>query len=247
MLDAARAAPLTVHDQERPRLTALVDGAHLQQERSQRIGVALLAGRPFPGVLLRPLRGGRVVQQADEHRAGLRGSRPRTRSIPSSVHSHVSDRWSCWAIAVPSRAATVTRRTSPVSRSSCDAVACDASSTHSASLAAVATPHSARTFEYESRPSAKAAVVSGRPPSSRATAMWARAVDGAIPAWIDSQCSMLTHSHASNPRRRSYSASISSHRHVAAARCAANVVISASSRSVASPSSSPPIVFAISP
>lgn len=49
---------------------------------------------------------------------------------------------------------------------------------------------------------------------------------------------MDAHPQSRKARRRSYSATINNQRHVPAARCAANVVSSASNRSVANPKKS---------
>ena len=127
------------------------------------------------------------------------------------------------------------RIVSPTIRSNWCPVACTANSTQRCSSSGVATRQIARTRENDNSPRPNASLTRRSTSSCRATATCWRAVTGLIPTCKPSHCAADTHSHSSYPFRRSYSPTCNSQWHVAAARCPAHVVISASNRSVAIP------------
>lgn len=91
----------------------------------------------------------------------------------------------------------------------------------------------ARTCEYDNSPVENPARTNARSPNACATRRCSWAVRRLIEHCQLNQCVHDRHSHDAHPSRRSNSATNNNHRHIAAARCPANVLISASSRSVA--------------
>ena len=91
---------------------------------------------------------------------------------------------------------------------------------------------SARTLAYDNRPAANSAVISGKPPSARATRTWSLAVPGAIWHLHESQAAQEGISQSAHPCRASKSATNIRNWQVAAVRCPASSQIRASRRSI---------------
>ena len=112
-----------------------------------------------------------------------------------------------------------------------------AHSTNIASLSSVATRHTARTFEYDNRPSANIARTTGNPSRARATFTCSRAVRSSIPQRQPNQWPHDRTPSSSHPSRRSNSATSSSQRAWYAAISAAPATIKRpSSATVRAPS-----------
>ena len=91
-----------------------------------------------------------------------------------------------------------------------------------------ATRVSARTFEYESLPSANAAEIAGNSRSAFAVRTFSRAAPGDIPQRHASQSAQLAQPHFAQPKRSSNSRTSTSMRYVSAFICCASCVMARS-------------------
>jgi hypothetical protein len=155
------------------------------------------------------------------------GSRNVPVIVPSSSIRHDSRRN---AVTRPS-SRSLTCRCAAANRSSWLAVIGTASSARPSSVSGTAIRVSARTLEYDSRPAACSAVITGSTRSARATRTCSRAVPADIWHRHASHCAQLFICQLAHPPLASKSPSSTRNRHVTTVSCPASSQISLSSRS----------------